>query len=946
MAVISADGQSFLVNNARVWVVGGVVGYSGVPRSLWAERLRRARAAGLNTVVVPAVWSAHERVPGTFDFEGDNDLGAFIRMAGEAGLWVIVRVGPFVGERLSLGGIPGWVLNKVEADEVLRTASPGFMGAVSSWMGALSREIAPLQAKNAGDRDGDARTAGKAVLAVQVENGWYCGDQELAEAYLGGLTRYLREGGVSSPVVTVNNMYAGVEGAIEAWSGYSSLYTVVRQLHAAWPDDPSLVGEVRAVADPTWGEPTSDAKSPAAVQRALAEVAAGGGQFVIGGFAPGAARGFTSGRQTHAEASWCAAAPSREFVAEDGSVGGSYSAVRRLAMFVDAFGRVFGGAEADRSGAAIDPAATAPAVLDERTGEREKKKPAPGVSVVHLRGSSGGVVFLFGDDTSKSKTAPVLLSLPGGLNVSADMGSLPVSWVLVDVHLEGSRRVDYVTLPALTASGSMLVVFGSAGATGVVSVNGTSAGLKVPGGKTPTVVRVEGATVVVCNEAQADAAFIENGSVYVGADRLDDGGEPIAADGFKTVTVVAADGSTTSAGGADGPALYGGGKKPSLKDWSVATVDDLLSGGSDAFARIDGPATMESLGTPDGYGWYRVAFNRKSGKRTRCGLLGSADRVHAFVNGGKAHVFGDGPGALGRVAPLSLKSGENMMVMLADNLGRNAAGFDLRGEKGVWDEVYEVADVKGAPKVETVSPVDLLSRRSPIEGVHEGDRTHPDRLVWEFTHRKKSPLFLRMDICDWTGALVLNDEVVKVFTPGIPVSFRMDQEILNRGANRLELAIVGDDDEVEKSFAKIKSVSSLLEGTSAMTEGAAWSFAAWGVPAEDAFEPMAKGAMSGAAGKALKGSPCWWRASFDGVDAPRGLTLECKGLSKGQILVNGENVGRYWVATPDGKAVPPQTAWWIPPDVLRADDANELLLFDEHGFAPSKVALKRGPLAG
>ncbi|HHN78388.1 MAG TPA: hypothetical protein ENK11_06935, partial [Phycisphaerales bacterium] len=85
--------------------------------------------------------------------------------------------------------------------------------------------------------------------------------------------------------------------------------------------------------------------------------------------------------------------------------------------------------------------------------------------------------------------------------------------------------------------------------------------------------------------------------------------------------------------------------------------------------------------------------------------------------------------------------------------------------------------------------------------------------------------------------------------------------------------------------------------------------------------------------------PTWWRCEFTleaGHDAP--LWLDLTGMTKGQVYLNGENVGRYFNATASGDGVEPGGPVWLPTPWLR-EGINELVLFDEHGGNPSKVRL-------
>ena len=70
--------------------------------------------------------------------------------------------------------------------------------------------------------------------------------------------------------------------------------------------------------------------------------------------------------------------------------------------------------------------------------------------------------------------------------------------------------------------------------------------------------------------------------------------------------------------------------------------------------------------------------------------------------------------------------------------------------------------------------------------------------------------------------------------------------------------------------------------------------------------------------------------------------VDTTGLSKGHIFINGQNLGRYFTATADGRAVGPQNRLYVPRSWIKPDEHNELLIFDEHGFAPGALSRLRG----
>lgn len=82
------DGD-FLLDGKSIQLICGEMHYPRIPKEYWADRLKRARAMGLNTVSAYVFWNFHERTPGEFDFEGQADLAEFIRLAHQEALYVI-----------------------------------------------------------------------------------------------------------------------------------------------------------------------------------------------------------------------------------------------------------------------------------------------------------------------------------------------------------------------------------------------------------------------------------------------------------------------------------------------------------------------------------------------------------------------------------------------------------------------------------------------------------------------------------------------------------------------------------------------------------------------------------------------------------------------------------------------------------------------------------------
>jgi beta-galactosidase len=155
--VLRANGDHFEMDGKPFQIVSGAIHSARVPRAYWRDRLRKARALGLNTVETYVFWNVYETSPGHFDFSGEKDIAEFVREAQEEGLFVILRPGPYACAEWEFGGLPAWLLR--EPGMQVRSANPQFMAAASRWLHRLGKELAPLQSAYGGP-----------IVAVQVEN--------------------------------------------------------------------------------------------------------------------------------------------------------------------------------------------------------------------------------------------------------------------------------------------------------------------------------------------------------------------------------------------------------------------------------------------------------------------------------------------------------------------------------------------------------------------------------------------------------------------------------------------------------------------------------------------------------------------------------------------------------------------------------------------------------
>ena len=188
MTTFSLGQDDFLRDGAPHRILAGAIHYFRVHPGQWRDRVRKAKAMGLNTVETYVAWNSHEPRRGEWDESGWNDLGAFLDIIEEEGMDVIVRPGPYICAEWHNGGLPVWVTG---LGARLRSSDPVYLEAVTAYLERVYEIIAPRQV----DRGGN-------VILVQIENeyGAYGSDK----AYLAELVRVTRAAGITVPLTTVD----------------------------------------------------------------------------------------------------------------------------------------------------------------------------------------------------------------------------------------------------------------------------------------------------------------------------------------------------------------------------------------------------------------------------------------------------------------------------------------------------------------------------------------------------------------------------------------------------------------------------------------------------------------------------------------------------------------------------------------------------------------------
>lgn len=210
--------------------------------------MQSARSMGLNAIETYVPWNLHEPEPGKFVFSGILDLRAFLEVAHQVGLLVLLRPGPYICSEWDLGGLPSYLLR--DESMVLRSRHPQFIASMRRYFAALALEILPY--------------VGRPVVAIQIENeyGAYGDDgnylQSIKTAWeeLGlsnsNVMFFTSDNGGSSSVLNGSQFHS--EDVLKAINLEKDVDGKIGMLRAIQPHAPSLVAEFWSGWFDHWGE--------------------------------------------------------------------------------------------------------------------------------------------------------------------------------------------------------------------------------------------------------------------------------------------------------------------------------------------------------------------------------------------------------------------------------------------------------------------------------------------------------------------------------------------------------------------------------------------------------------------------------------------------------------------------------------------------------------------
>lgn len=110
---VTYDGRSLIIDGERKLLFSGSIHYPRSTPDMWPALISKAKEGGLDVIDTYVFWNLHEPRQREYDFSGRRDVVRFIKEIQAQGLYVCLRIGPFIESEWSYGGLPFWLHDEV-----------------------------------------------------------------------------------------------------------------------------------------------------------------------------------------------------------------------------------------------------------------------------------------------------------------------------------------------------------------------------------------------------------------------------------------------------------------------------------------------------------------------------------------------------------------------------------------------------------------------------------------------------------------------------------------------------------------------------------------------------------------------------------------------------------------------------------------------------------------
>lgn len=439
--IIRYDQDAFIIHGKDTFIFGGSFHYFRCDPSEWMDRLKKIKAAGFNTIDTYVPWNFHEQIEGKTDF---SQLTQFLDNCHKMGLYVILRVGPYICAEWDFGGFPRWLGGK---NIGFRTASAKDIFWSKYWYDEVLPVVHP-----------HLITQGGPIILLQIDNeyNYFEVPDSQKVVYLKSLYSNVIQNSIDIPIITcwsqqvrdnTDSIFSQIMDAGNFYPGWNFQATLPRLelLKKEEPFSPPFVTEFQG----GWFTPIGDS-TVRQLTKYSAEQIDGLTKYMIAHGVKGLSYymlyggtnfDYWAGRGTITSYDYTAP------ISEPGGLWSKYYAVKLLGDFLK-----YSQPYLSRSNEVKDGAVCADKDIE---------------SVLR---SDGKVGFLFViNKTGQSKTAEVSISMPGKnpFKISVYVDSLGAVALPIDfpIHNGGILHYSTVQISAITQHNNnpLIVAYGTPG---------------------------------------------------------------------------------------------------------------------------------------------------------------------------------------------------------------------------------------------------------------------------------------------------------------------------------------------------------------------------------------------------------------------------------------------------------------------------------------------------
>ncbi|KAF5751735.1 beta-galactosidase 10 [Tripterygium wilfordii] len=108
-ANVTYDRRSLIIDGQRKLLISASIHYPRSVPAMWPGLVQTAKEGGVDVIETYVFWNGHEPSPDNYYFGGRFDLVKFVKIVQQAGMYLILRIGPFVAAEWNYGGVPVWL---------------------------------------------------------------------------------------------------------------------------------------------------------------------------------------------------------------------------------------------------------------------------------------------------------------------------------------------------------------------------------------------------------------------------------------------------------------------------------------------------------------------------------------------------------------------------------------------------------------------------------------------------------------------------------------------------------------------------------------------------------------------------------------------------------------------------------------------------------------------